>query len=443
MRWLACGDFLLAPVRSGFTHIVGNPPYVRQELIPEPLLAEYRIRFRTLYDRADLYVPFFERCLGLLAPSGRLGFICTDRWTNKYGGPLRALIAEGFELTHFVDLIDTPAFHADVMTYPAITVIQRAQGRRKPQPTRVAYRPLIEAPTLSALAQAMTARRMPAAGGSIEVSGVTNGAEPWLLQALRQLALVRRLEQAFPTIEEAGCKVGIGVATGNDSVYIRPFAALNVEPSRALPLARTQDLCDGEIVWKGWGILNPFEKDGSLVNLDRYPRFARYLKEHSQAIKARHVAKRNPERWFRTIDRIYPELTRTPKLLVPDIKAHAHIVYEPGRLYTRITISTSSPQVNRFCSAASRLAIRHRPVVRRGVLYWHARRLFALPSAIPSSNQASILVHSAPGSPGKLYVMQLLPTIFEQPISPPASCMGCQRQNKLSSRQRGNRWLWT
>lgn len=333
-RWLTCGDFLLAPVRSGFTHIVGNPPYVRQELIPEPLLAEYRIRFRTLYDRADLYVPFFERCLGLLAPSGRLGFICTDRWTkNKYGGPLRALIAEGFELTHFVDLIDTPVFHADVMTYPAITVIQRAQGGRKPQPTRVAYRPLIEAPTLSALAQAMTARRMPAAGGSIEVSGVTNGAEPWLLQAPVQLALVRRLEQAFPTIEEAGCKVGIGVATGNDSVYIRPFSELNVEPSRKLPLARTQDLCDGEIAWKGWGVLNPFEKDGSLVNLDRYPRFARYLKEHSQAIKARHVAKRNPERWFRTIDRIYPELTRTPKLLVPDIKAHAHIVYEPGKLY--------------------------------------------------------------------------------------------------------------
>ena len=34
--------------------VVGNPPYVRQELIPAPLLAEYRSRYPTLYDRATI-----------------------------------------------------------------------------------------------------------------------------------------------------------------------------------------------------------------------------------------------------------------------------------------------------------------------------------------------------------------------------------------------------
>lgn len=333
-RWLVLRDFLLAPIRGEFSHVVGNPPYVRQELIPEPLLAEYRTRYRTLYDRADLYVPFFERSLELLAPGGRLGFICTDRWTkNKYGGPLRGLVAERFELTHFVDLIGTPAFLADVMTYPAITVIRRPSGNAAPAPTRIAYRPAIESAELTGLAAAMTSPRAPQDARIVEMVGVAAGSEPWLVHQPERLALVRRLEAELPTLEGAGCKVGIGVATGCDGVYIADYEAMDVEPERKLPLVRTQDIAGGRVQWRGKGVLNPFETDGSVVDLARYPRFAAYLEQHAQAIKARNVAKKNPARWFRTIDRIYPELARQPKLLVPDIKGDALIVHEDGQLY--------------------------------------------------------------------------------------------------------------
>src|SRR5690606_15182303 len=60
---------------------------------------------------------------------------------------------------------------------------------------------------------------------------------------------------------------------------------------------------------------------------------AAYLGRHSAAIKKRNVAKKNPHRWFRTIDRIYPQLAATPKLLVPDIKGDACVVFEEGKLY--------------------------------------------------------------------------------------------------------------
>ncbi|MDY4297365.1 MULTISPECIES: Eco57I restriction-modification methylase domain-containing protein [unclassified Xanthomonas] len=333
-HWLVCADFLLAPLPDKFDFVVGNPPYVRQELIPSALLSKYRARFHTLYDRADLYIPFFERCLDALSPGGRLGFICTDRWTkNKYGAALRAMISERFALTHFIDLVGKSAFLTDVMTYPAITVLENARPEAKARPTRIAYRPEIEASTLTALAKAMTSRRPPGDSGVSEMADVTNGSEPWILHQPDQLALVRRLERDFPTLEEVGCKVGIGVATGNDSVYIADFDKLDVEPSRKLPLVRTQDIWDGTVKWQGMGVLNPFEDDGKLVDLARYPRFAAYLGNHAPKIKARNVAKRNPERWFRTIDRIYPALASAPKLLVPDIKGSAHFVYEDGRLY--------------------------------------------------------------------------------------------------------------
>ncbi|WP_447937249.1 Eco57I restriction-modification methylase domain-containing protein [Thermomonas fusca] len=333
-RWLVLGDFLLAPVLGEFTHIVGNPPYVRQELIPDNLLTAYRDRYATLYDRADLYVPFFERCLGLLAEGGRLSFICTDRWTkNKYGGPLRAMISNGYALTHFVDLIDTPAFLSEVMTYPAITVIERSAPNAIPRPTRVAYRPSIDKSALELLARDMTIAKPGKTSGVLEMAGVVNGSQPWILHAPDRLVLVRRLEESLPTLEEAGCKVGIGVATGNDGVYIAAMKDLDVEPSRKLPLVRTQDLRGGTVSWGGKGVLNPFDANGQLVDLTLFPRFAAYLDQHAGAIKARNVAKKNPQRWFRTIDRIYPELAKTPKLLVPDIKGDAHVVYEDGNLY--------------------------------------------------------------------------------------------------------------
>ena len=50
-------------------------------------------------------------------------------------------------------------------------------------------------------------------------------------------------------------------------------------------------------------------------------------------IRKRHVSRKNPNGWYRTIDRIYPALAKQPKLLIPDIKGGAHIVYEDGMFY--------------------------------------------------------------------------------------------------------------
>lgn len=328
--WIIEGDFLLAELPFTFTHAVGNPPYIRQEQIPDILLAEYRKRYSTIYDRADLYIPFIERCLTNLNQNGILGFICADRWMkNKYGGSLRAMIARDYHLVFYVDMMDTPAFTSKVSAYPAITVIKR----EKPALTRIAHRPQICSDTLSSLVQAMRANKIPEGSGVTEVAEITKCREPWILQSFDQLAVVRRLEAEFPSLEEAGCKVGIGVATGADKVYIKPFENLDVELDRKLPLVKTKDIESGVVKWQGLGVINPFRDDGSLVNLSDYPRLANYLELHADTIKKRNCAKKNPKSWYRTIDRINPALRLRPKLLIPDIKGDAHIVYENGQLY--------------------------------------------------------------------------------------------------------------
>ncbi|NOK71578.1 MAG: modification methylase PaeR7I [Chloroflexi bacterium AL-N10] len=330
-QWLSQGDFLLSPIEGQFHFVAGNPPYIRQELIPAPLLAAYRQRYQTLYDRADLYIPFIERSLSLLMVGGNLGFICTNRWIkNRYGGPLRRLVAEHFHLKMYVDMVDTPAFQTDVSTYPAITII----SREPPQTTRIAHCPSVDRTTLTSLAVSLKASSLPSNTKWVrEVAQVTYGDEPWLIESAEQLAVLRRLEELFPRLEEIGCKVGIGVATGADKVFIGTFTDLDVETDRKLPLVTTRDIVSGEVHWQGQYVINPFTEKGQLVHLPDYPRLHHYLETHRDIIAARHCAKKNPDKWYRTIDRITPTLTHTPKLLIPDIKGEAHIVFEAGMLY--------------------------------------------------------------------------------------------------------------
>jgi hypothetical protein len=327
--WLVQGDFLLTDFAQPFDYVIGNPPYIRQEMIPQVLIDEYRQRFTTIFDRADIYIPFIEHGLRHLAEGGALSFICADRWMkNRYGGPLRRLVAQQFHLRAYVDMVDTPAFHSDVIAYPAIFVI----GRDGEGETRIAHRPGLDAAELSKLSKAMVAAKPKhAAVQSCHVVG--KGDEPWMLHDFEQLALVRRLERDCLAIEDAGCKVGIGVATGADEAFIGALDDLDVEPERKLPLVMTRDIASGTVKWRGFGVINPFLDNGKLAPFTDFPKFGRYLEARRAQIAGRHVAQKAPTNWYRTIDRIYPGLVEKPKLLIPDIKGSAHIVYDEGRYY--------------------------------------------------------------------------------------------------------------
>jgi hypothetical protein len=405
--WLRKGDFLLEELPASFDFAVGNPPYVRQELIPDALIAEYRARYRTIFDRADLYIPFIERCLELLGERGHLGFICADRWMkNRYGGPLRKLVAERFHLKYYVDMYDTDAFHSEVIAYPAITVIAREKGKT----TRVAHRPDINATVLSRLEKAMLAPRKPPEDGPVkELPAIAVGSDPWILESFDQLAVVRRLEAEFPSLEEAGCKVGIGVATGADKEFIGRFDELDVEPDRKLPLVMTRDILSGEVEWRGFGVINPFSDEGGLVELERYPRLKAYLEARRDKIAKRHVATKAPANWYRTIDRIYPAIANKPKLLIPDIKGEAHIVYEDGRLYPHhnLYFITSGQWELKALQAVLRSGIARLFVsiystkMRGGYLRFQAQylRRIRIPhwASVPSDIKAELIAAAEPG----------------------------------------------
>jgi hypothetical protein len=168
----------------------------------------------------------------------------------------------------------------------------------------------------------------------VVVDGWFSGSDPWPCVSPERLALLKRLEAKFAPLEDeaTGTRVRIGVATGADKVFLTKDPNL-VEPGRLLPIVMGPDTVSGRIEWSGNYLVNPWEADGSLVDLERYPRLRDYLEGHRDALSSRHTAQKTPERWYKTIDKVTHELTGREKLLIPDIKGGAHPVLDPGGYY--------------------------------------------------------------------------------------------------------------
>ena len=111
---------------GGFDVVLGNPPYVRMELI-KPMKPWLEKRYEVVSDRADLYAYFFERGIKLLKPGGRLGFISSSTFFKTgSGAPLRDFLRTKATLESVVDFGDHQIFEG-VTTYPAILTM-RAGG---------------------------------------------------------------------------------------------------------------------------------------------------------------------------------------------------------------------------------------------------------------------------------------------------------------------------
>jgi len=126
--WVTVGDYLVdsrADRRADL--VVGNPPYIRYDDIPDDVLLRYRALYPTMVGRGDIYIGFIEAGLRQLREGGALAFICADRWMRAaYGIELRRLIAESCSVEAMIEMHNAPAFEDDVSAYPAVFVVRRA-----------------------------------------------------------------------------------------------------------------------------------------------------------------------------------------------------------------------------------------------------------------------------------------------------------------------------
>ena len=330
-----CGDFLLSDHAEGSADFVlGNPPYIRLESVPSTRREAYRRACPTMRGRSDIFVGFIETGLRLLTTKGVLGFIVADRWMhNQYGADLRQYVTRDFAVEAIVSMHDVDAFEEPVSAYPAITLIRRAPQSTATVATTTAQ---FSESNKGELTRFVTSRRTSLSSASFSAVKLPTwfpNHTSWPSGSPENLALITDIERRLPPLEDpaTGTRVGIGVASGADSVYLTKDDGL-VEPDRLLPLLLTRDTTSGTAAWSGTYLVNPWH-EGRLVDLEQHPLLQRYLTSNSAAIRARHVAQKSPERWYRTIDRVEPDLLSRPKLVIPDLKAFLQPVLDVGQTY--------------------------------------------------------------------------------------------------------------
>jgi len=107
--------------KGGFDIVIGNPPYVRQEMIGPPLMDnptredkdEYKKKLQNMVDnlwkykvggRCDLYVYFYFLSLSLLNEKGTFCFINSNSWLDvDFGKYLQEFLLNNFEVKRIID----------------------------------------------------------------------------------------------------------------------------------------------------------------------------------------------------------------------------------------------------------------------------------------------------------------------------------------------------
>ncbi len=253
--------------------------------------------------------------------------------TTSTARDLRKFIADGYSVETVLTMHDVDAFEEKVSAYPAITVIRRADQSTAVVANATGDFDEAAVPAFSKWATSRSRSKTTKAVTAVKLPTWFDSNTSWPSGNPANLALLADLESRFPPLEDprTGTRVGIGVATGADSVYLTDDPDL-VEPDRLLPMLMTRDTTTGVANWSGTYMVNPWE-DGKLVALDDYPRMKRYLESWNGEVRGRHVARKNPDRWYRTIDRVEPGLLERQKLVIPDLKAYINPVLDRGETY--------------------------------------------------------------------------------------------------------------
>ncbi|MDX5332140.1 MAG: Eco57I restriction-modification methylase domain-containing protein [Caulobacteraceae bacterium] len=319
------------PSAGGFDVILGNPPYVKLQNLTKaaPEVAAYlrAPRGEDSYQSArsgnfDLYLPFVEKGLRLLAPGGRMAYIAPSVWTvNVYGEGLRDLIRRGRHLDRWVDFKAYQIFD-EAITYTALQYFTL-----EPQPlVKIATAPQGEAADVDWADAAL----------AVPYEAFPDDGE-WLMATGEDRALIDRLAGTCLRLDHPSVTTHIfqGLITSADDLYhlrrlgagrywcvpnpkTRPNSApheVEIEDAIMRPLISGAEAKRYEDPATDTYLLFPYERDEKgamrLIPQDtmrtEYPKAWAHLQRWGDALRARETKRVGPavirpfddEQWYR------------------------------------------------------------------------------------------------------------------------------------------------
>jgi len=336
--------------REGFDVVIGNPPYVRHELLGN-IKEHLEKTYQAFHGMADLFVYFFERGITVLKPGGRLGFIVANKWLRGgYAEPLRKLLATETTLESIVDFGHAPIF-PDADAFPCIVTLAKRAPNAESTAAHDVHVTMFPREELAATEIPDYVARH---GYAVPQSRL--GAAPWSLEPPALDALMAKIRAAGVQLAQyAGVKPNYGIKTGFNEAFVVDTAMRNrlvIEDPKSADIIkkylRGQDIdrwapewngqwmiaiassVDCEWPWKGLAE-DAAEKKFALT----FPGLYEHLKPFEEALRKRAD---QGKYWWELRSCAYYEAFTSPKIFYPDITWRGSFCLDDTGYFTNNTV---------------------------------------------------------------------------------------------------------
>ena len=260
---------------GGFDIVIGNPPYIRQELLG----MDYKTKLIATYPdvgngTADICVYFFGLGIKTLNNRGVLSFITSNKYLKtKYGKELRHTLSTKAAVDRIIDFFELPVFNAS--TDAGITILFKSASR---MPTR--YYPIKTLDNLNLTE--ITAGQY--------LSTIKNDSEWQFIEDFQSTILDKLTLNTTSLKNFTNNKIYYGIKTGFNQAFIikDKTTAQRLLNSESAPIvkryAQSTDI-------QMWNIKNDnkfFLATGFDTNIERlYPTAFQHLKQYKDKLESR------------------------------------------------------------------------------------------------------------------------------------------------------------
>lgn len=188
-------------VKEGFDIVIGNPPYISHDSIPTNVP---RKSYNVFEPYADIYCYFFEAGINLIG-KGSLCFITSNSYLRaNYGLPLRLYLHTN-SLGQIIDIEDSQIFESAIVNV-AITFVQKERNTNDCVIVNVPW----EKDNFNNYVMK----------NKFLYKQTDFDFQPWTLIRPEALCVREKIEKAGTSLEHLHVKIRLGLATGDNSVFI-------------------------------------------------------------------------------------------------------------------------------------------------------------------------------------------------------------------------------
>ena len=123
-------------VTDGFDIVIGNPPYINVQNLPDATRTYLFANYETCVMRTDIYIAFLEKSLSILNKDGLMCFIIPAPFTvQQYAGKMRQRLINNHHVKELVDASSYRIFENAVV----FNVVLSVAKSKSDQPTRIRH----------------------------------------------------------------------------------------------------------------------------------------------------------------------------------------------------------------------------------------------------------------------------------------------------------------